>query len=117
MNIVRFEEYCFVGDKAVDSVEYFKAVISHGYDGDKVALAWDAAHKFGNKMTTENIASFYDGIVVGENALVASEYIDKERDSAYNSCEKFGRSKRMKELMLAIYDKTKEMYNVQIVLF
>ena len=77
-------------------------------------LAWDAAHKFGMRMTAPSLASFRDGITMGENALAAAEFLDRERSVAFASCEEYGRKKRMQELMALKYDAARENYGVEI---
>ena len=108
------DKYCFWGSRAEDSAHYYDLVISHGYAGDMDYLAWDAAHKFGMRMTAPSLASFRDGITMGENALTAAEFLDRERSVAFASCEEYGRKKRMQELMALKYDAARENYGVEI---
>ena len=114
MNIEIRDGYSFVGFRASDSVEYYDAVICRGYKGKKDYLAWDSAHKFGTRMFGNNIASFRNGITIGERALEAAEFIDTEYRIAYSSCEEYGRSKKMKMLMQEVYDRAKQLYGVEI---
>ena len=114
MDIIKRDKYCFSGSSAKKSVQYFDLVVSHGYNGNMDYLAWDAAHKFGSRMTTDFMASFRDGITIGLNALPAAEFIDTEYKKAFASCDEFGRSKRMKELMLSIYTQAEKKYDVVI---
>lgn len=108
------DKYCFSGSRAEDSAHYYDLVISHGYNGEMDYLAWDAAHKFGMRMTAPGLASFHDGITIGENALAAAEFLDRERSVAFASCEEFGRKKKMQELMASKYDVAREIYGVDI---
>ena len=117
MNQVKRDEYCFLGPKAEESGKYYDAVLSHGYDGDMCYLAWDAAHKFGTKMVGNKIASFRNGITIGTEALAAAEFIDEEYQKAFASCEEFGRSKRMRELMRAVYALAEQRYAVEVKFF
>lgn len=114
MNIEIRDGYSFVGFRASDSVEYYDAVIRRGYKGNKDYLAWDSAHKFGARMSGNNIASFRNGITIGERALEAAEFIDAEYRIAYSSCEEYGRSKKMKLLMHDVYDQAIQIYAVKI---
>lgn len=117
MNVEKRDQYCFMGPKAAASAQYYDTVISHGYSGDTVYLAWDSAHKFGTRMISDNIASFRDGITIGEEALQAAEHIDEEYRKAFSSCEVYGRSKRMKELMQQVYANAEKEFGVGIKLF
>ena len=117
MNTVMRDKFIFNGPRAEDSAQYYDTVISSGFNDDMIYLAWDSAHKFGTRMTSEGIASFKNGVVFGGNALLAAEFIDNEYSKVYASCEEFGRSKRMKQLMLVIYAMAKEKYHVDIKLF
>ena len=114
MSIIEHDQYIFEGDKAGDSVKYFDTVISYGYKENMDYLAWDAAHKFGVRVTTANMESFDCGLVYGENALDAAVYIELEHKKAYGSCEEFGRSKKMKRLMSEIYSAVELKYQVEI---
>ena len=64
-NKIQRGDYWIVGAGAEKSAHYYDTVISHGYNGDLLYLAWDSAHKFGQRMVGENIASYRDGIVRG----------------------------------------------------
>lgn len=114
MEQVKRDKYCFVGPRSADSAHYYDLVMSHGYKGDMDCLAWDAAHKFGTRMTAPGIASFLNGITIGENALAAAEFLDKERQIAFAACEEYGRKKRMQELMAVAYAKAEEIYKIKI---
>ena len=59
-------------------------------------------------------ASFLNGITIGENALAAAEFLDKERRIAFAACEEYGRKKRMQELMAVAYAKAEEIYKIKI---
>ena len=107
--------FFFTGLRAADSVKYYDTVLSHGSEGiNMLYLAWDAAHKFGSRMTGENIASFRNGIVRGIRALEAAEYIDNAYKIAYASCEEYGRSKKMRALMQEVYVQAYRKFNVEI---
>lgn len=106
--------YCFSGSRAIDSAKYFDIVMSHGYKGDMDYLAWDAAHKFGMRMTAPGIASFRDGITIGDNALIAAGFLDDEYRAAYESCEEYGRKAKMRELMAIAYAKAEKLYDIEI---
>ena len=108
------DKYSFWGSRAEDSAHYYDLVISYGYTGDMDYLAWDAAHKFGMRMTAPGIASFLNGITIGDNALHAAEFLDNERRIAFASCEEYGRKKKMQELMASKYDMAREIYGVEI---
>ena len=114
MNVETRDGYSFVGLRASDSVEYYDTVLRNGYNGNMNYLAWDSAHKFGTRMSGNNIASFRNGITVGERALEAAEFIDSEYRIAYSSCEEYGRSKKMKVLMQDAYDRAIQLYAVKI---
>lgn len=53
------------------------------YD-DEEFCAWYAAHKFGAKVTAPRFASFRDGVVKGERASEAAEYLTSHRDASFN---------------------------------
>ena len=108
------DKYCFTGLRSADSAHYFDLVMSHGYNGDMDYLAWDAAHKFGTRMTAPGIASFLNGITIGDDALAAAEFLDNERRIAFAACEEYGRKKKMQELMAVAYARAEEIYNVKI---
>lgn len=105
-------DYWFIGNGAEASAHYYDIVISHGYDGDLLYLAWDSARKFGQRMLGENIASFRDGIVRGPLAHEAAVYIDQKRDEVYSSLPEFNRSKLLKILMQEHFQYAEEHYNV-----
>ena len=105
-------DYWFIGEGADKSAKYYDIVISHGYKGDLLYLAWDSAHKFGQRMVGENIASFRDGIVRGALAYEAAVYIDQKRQAVYSSLPEFNRSKLLKEQMLEHFWYAREFYNV-----
>ena len=108
-------KYQFTGPRAGDSVKYYDNVVSHRNDVSTLNtdyLAWDAAHKFGTRVTAPDMASFRNGIVIGQNALAAAEFLDNEYRIAYNSCEIPGRSRKMKELMEIVYAVAEEKYDV-----
>ena len=67
-------------------------------------------------MFSDNSASFRNGLVFGALAKDAANYLDDEYKKAYASCEEFGRSKKMRELMNEIYEKAKNEFNVEITL-
>ena len=114
MNIENRDDYSFIGMRANDSVKYYDTVVSNGYSGSKDYLAWDAAHKFGTRMTGIGVSSFRSGITIGAQSLAAAEYIDEEYRIAYSSCEEHGRSKKMKTIMQAVYARAKQLYDVEI---
>ena len=114
MSVEERHGYIFTGLRTADSVKYYDTVLSHGYEGSKMYLAWDAAHKFGSRMVCENVASFRNGIVRGIRALEAAEYIDNEYEIAHASCEEYGRSKKMKSLMKEVCIKAHEIFDVEI---
>lgn len=114
MERIMRDKYCFFGSRAQDSAHYYDIVMSHKYTGDMDYLAWDAAHKFGSRMTAPGLASFRNGITIGESALTAAEFLDAEYQSAYASCEEYGRRKRMQELMALAYSKARKLYDVEI---
>ena len=114
MTQVTRDKYCFIGPRAEDSAHYYDIVISHGYEGDMDYLAWDAAHKFGMRMIGPNMASFRDGITIGERASAAAEFLDAEYSSAFASCEEYGRKSNMRDLMMVAYAKAKKMYDIEI---
>ena len=96
-------DFWFIGDRAEKSAKYYDIVISHGYTGRLLYLAWDAAHKFCQRMVGENIASFHGGVVHGEQALEAAEYIDQKRDEIYASLPEFNRRRVLREMMFEHY--------------
>lgn len=108
------DKYCFSGSRAQDSAHYYDIVMSHKYTGDMDYLAWDAAHKFGSRMTAPGLASFRNGITIGENALAAAEFLDAEYQTAYASCEEYGRRKRMQELMADVYERARAKFAISI---
>ena len=114
MNIVKRDKYSFIGPKAEDAAKYYDTVISHGYNGDMIYLAWDAAHKFGMRMTSDKLASFRDGVAIGEGAILAAEFIDKEYKRIYQRSEKVGRSQKMKMLMVEVYKTVEKKYGVEV---
>ena len=114
MSVMKRDIYSFHGPKAEDSVKYFDSVIAQGYNGDMLYLAWDAAHKFGSRMTSDNITSFRWGIVIGDNSLKAAEFLDSEYEAAYKSCEEFGRKEKMKSILGALCASVKTEYSVDI---
>lgn len=105
-------DYCFIGPGAKDSAKFFDIAISNGYDGDLLYLAWESAHKFGQRMTGPDLASYRDGIVKGENALAAAEYVDLKRNELYDSLPKFNRSRLLKEEMKKVFLFAMEEYGV-----
>ena len=107
-------EYTFVGSKAAFSANYYDYVVSHEHHGDLLYLAWEAAHKFGQRMIGENVASFRDGIVLGSNALDAAEAIDRKREDVYRSLPEFNRSKKLKSVMNEYYQFISIYYQVTI---
>ena len=117
MNIAKRDKYTFIGTKAEDSAKYYDIVTSRGYTGNMDYLAWDSANKFGTRMTSIGIASFRDGITIGENALLAANLLDEERNKAWATCEEFGRRQRMNELMAKAYEIAKDIFSVEIELF
>lgn len=117
MNVIKRDQYCFMGSRALDSAKYYDTVLSHGYNGDMVFLAWEAAHKFGSRMFSDKLASFRNGVTIGEEALFAAEYIDEEYRKAYASCEEYGRSKKMKDLMSVVYAEAERTFKVGIKIF
>lgn len=116
MDTVIREKYCFIGSRAEDSAKYYDTVISHGYSGDMDYLAWEAAHKFGTRMTADGLASFRNGIAIGSNALTAVEFLDSEYSKAYDLCEENNRRKRMQDLMKIAYATAQNKYSVEIIL-
>lgn len=56
-------KYLFEGANPSKSVKYYEIVIRNGYDGDLDELAYDDAHKFGNNVRFDNMASFRHGII------------------------------------------------------
>ena len=117
MSTVTRDNYNFVGPRAEDSAKYYDTVISHGYEGDMIYLAWDSAHKFGTRMTAENMASFRSGVVIGNNALSVAEFLDLAYDRVYSLSEQEGRSKRVKSFMASMYDLVKNEFGIEIKLF
>lgn len=117
MEVVKRDKYCFVGPKADASARYYDTVISHRYRGDMDFLAWESAHEFGTRMFSDNMASFRDGVVIGKNALKAAEYIDEEYRKAFASCDEYGRSKRMEDLMTKVYSNAEIDFDVEIKFF
>lgn len=65
-------------------------------------------------MTASGLASFRDGITIGENALAAAEFLDAEYQTTYASCEEYGRRKRMQELMADVYDRARAKFAISI---
>jgi len=65
----------------------------------------------------EDVASFRDGVAIGQNAFSAAEFIDIEQIKAYSSGEKYGRKKRMKDFMTRIYAEAERRYDVELKLF
>ena len=114
MHSIMRGNYCFLGPKAEAAAEYYDIVMSHGYNGDLDHLAWDAAHKFGMQMTGPNIASFRDGIAIGERSSEAAEWLDAEYYTAFASCDVHGRKAKMREIMHCAYAKAKEDFLVEI---
>ena len=112
MENVQRGEYTFIGPKAERSAGYYDIVISHGYDGDMLYLAWDAAHKFGQMVVGPGIVSYRDGIVLGERAQEAAAYIDEKRKEIYASLPEFNRSKLLWSQMLEHYLYAEEYFNV-----
>ena len=111
-NKIQRGDYWIVGAGAEKSAHYYDTVVSHGYNGDLLYLAWDSAHKFGQRMVGENIASYRDGIVRGARALEAAVFIDQKRKEVYSSLPEFNRSKLLKILMQEHFQYAEEFYNV-----
>ena len=65
-------------------------------------------------MESDGLISFSEGVIIGENALQAEEFIAREYRKAYDSCEEFGRRKKMIELKFAIYANAERQYGVKI---
>ena len=114
---IKRNQFCFIGPKAESSANYYDTVLSHGYSGDIVFLAWESAHKFGTRVISDNLASFKDGIAIGEDALTAAEYIDAEYQKAFMSCDEYGRGKKMKDIMNKIYDSAENQFAVKTKLY
>ena len=112
MNRVYRGEYCFIGPRAEDSAKYYDIVISHGYDGDPLYLAWDAAHKFGQRMVGPNVASYRDGVICGERAEEAADFIDKKRAEIFASLPEQNRKKALREGMWGEYLYVEEHFGV-----
>lgn len=117
MKAIQRDQYTFIGRNVQASAEYYDIIISHGYNGNMLYLAWDAAHKFGNRMISKDVASFRDGVAIGQNAFSAAEFTDIEQIKAYSSGEKYGRKKRMKDFMTRIYAEAERRYDVELKLF
>lgn len=111
------DQFCFIGPKSKDSAKYYDTVCSHKSNVDRVYLAWDSAHKFGTRMISERLASFRNGVTIGEKALQAAEFIDEEYQKAFASCEEYGRSKRMREQMSVVYATAEREFGIEIKLF
>ena len=105
--------YNFIGPRADESAKYFDTVISHGYTGDLLYLAWESAHKFGQQMTGPRIASYRDGVAMGERALEAAEYIDGKREEIFSNLPQLNRSKLLKEAMSEHFRSAEQEYGVK----
>ena len=75
--------------------------------------AWDAAHKFGSRVTSENMASCRDGIFAGKRALEAAEFADEQIESFYARCPVYNRSHHMAEFKSTLYPEVEAMYDVK----
>lgn len=113
MEIIR-DKYTFIGDKAEESVKYYDLVTSNNSDIEKDYIAWEAAHKFGQKMIGPGIASFRDGIVKGKNAVEVAEYLDNKWNSFIQRLPKQNRRKLIKEKMTEVINGLTEQYDVEI---
>lgn len=114
MNEIVRGKYCFTGARAKDSAEYYDLVNRHEHKCDTDYLAWDAAHKFGSRVTAVGLASFRNGLVIGKNAVTAAEQIDQEYIRAFEACDVVGRSRKMKEHMLSVYMDVERQYGVNV---
>ena len=105
-------EYFFSGRKAEDSAKYYD-IISKRTIVDEIYKLWDAAHKFGSRLEGPGVASFRDGIIIGENALEA-EYIDRKRKEIFDSLPELNRSRSLKEKMTPQYCFIEDHFEVTI---
>ena len=112
MKEVKRDKFIFIGPRADESAKYYDIVISHGYDGDLVYVAWESAHKFGQRMTGPNVASYRDGVVFGEKARDAAIYIDQKREEVFSSLPVKNRKTALKEKMREHYIFAEEFYHV-----
>ena len=112
MEMVRRNGYTFIGSRAEESAQYFDSVLSHGYSGELLYLAWESAHKFSQRMIGMNVASYREGIVKGEKALKAAEFIDQKRKEIFDSLPEQNRSKLLKEAMVKQYEYAEQYYGV-----
>lgn len=106
--------YSFSGRKAADSAKFYDIVMSHGYSGDMLYLAWEAASKFGSRVVGPGFVSYRHGLVFGDNAAEAAEYFDDEWKKAYDVCPEEGRRTKMCAFSNELKRATEKRYKVKI---
>ena len=115
MDKIRRGDYWFIGPRASDSAKYYDLVISHGYNGDLLYLAWEAAHKFGQKMIGPQVVSYRDGVVCGERADEAALFIDQKYSELFALLPQENRKKTLSVKMQEYYLLAEQRYGVSFI--
>lgn len=114
MSEVTRTPFVFIGKKAEQSAKYYDTVLSHGYQGELIALAWEAAHKFGAQFMAAGVVSFRHGLIYGEKAREAADYYNEKWGTKFSNCPETGRRASMRSFSRELLKETENMFDVHV---